>query len=98
MLVPLGVYRRLGLPDLRRWAGIGLAVMLAVVVIANINVAVQGQGVHGLPFGRGYYWFRLLLQPVFMVWALYAGGVIGRHRRARVGARPSVSTDVPVPR
>ena len=98
LLVPLALYRRLGLPDLRRWAGIGLAVMLAVVVIANINVAVNGLEVQGLPFGRWYYWFRLLLQPIFIVWALYAGGVIGRQRRTAVGARPSVGTDVPLAR
>lgn len=76
LVVPLAVYRRLGLPNLRKWAGIGLAVMLAMLVIANINVAVKGGSVQGLEFGAWYYWIRLLFQPIFILWALFVSEVI----------------------
>ncbi len=79
LVMPLSVYRQLGLPNLRRWAGIGLALLLTVMVIANINVAVVGTQVEGLPFGRWYYWLRPFLQPIFVVWALLAAGVIGNR-------------------
>lgn len=79
LVVPLAVYRRLGLPNLRRWAGIGLALLLAVIVIGNINVALQGTQVQGIPFGRWYYVLRPFLQPIFIIWALYAAGVIGQR-------------------
>ena len=76
LVVPLVVYRRLGLPNLRKWAGISLAVMLAFLVIANINVAIKGSTVQGLEFGRWYFWLRPFFQPVFIVWSLYVSGVI----------------------
>jgi uncharacterized membrane protein len=80
LLVPLAVYERLRLPNLRWWAGIGLAVLLGSVVIANVNVAMQGESVKGLEFGSWYAWVRPLLQPVIIAWALYAGGVWPRAR------------------
>ena len=76
LVVPLAVYRRLGLPNLRKWAGVGLSVMLAFLVIANVNVALKGSTVQGLEFGRWYYWLRLLFQPIFMIWALFVSGAI----------------------
>lgn len=79
LLLPVWVYRRLGLPNLQRQAGIWLAVMLVCVVAANINVALQGQTVQGLEFGAWYYWIRPLFQPVFVVWALYSVGVWPRR-------------------
>jgi uncharacterized membrane protein len=82
LVVPLVVYRRLGLPNLRRWAGLGLALFLTAIVIGNINVALQGTQVQGIPLGRWYYWLRPFLQPIFIVWALYAGGVTGARKRA----------------
>ncbi len=62
--------RARGLPDLRRWAGLGLALLLAVLVVANVHVALSGGSVKGLEFGAWYYWLRPLLQPVFIWWAL----------------------------
>ena len=97
LLVPLVVYRRLRLPDLRKWAGIGLALMLSVIVIANINVAVQGTQVQGLAFGRWYYWVRLLLQPIFIVWALFVGDVIRRRDTAAARSRQPFETEQPLP-
>jgi uncharacterized membrane protein len=80
LVVPLAVYRRFGLPNLRRWAGIGLALFLAAIVIGNINVALQGTQVPGIPLGRWYYWARPFLQPIFIIWALYVGGIIGARK------------------
>ncbi len=85
LLVPLGVYRRLKLPDLRYWAGIGLAVLLAFLVIANVHVAIQGGGVEGFAFGAWYFWLRPLFQPLIALWVLYAAGVIRRDGRLRRG-------------
>ena len=79
LLMPGALYRRLGLPDLRPAAGVGLAVMFAVLVIANVNVAVQGTQVAGLDFGRAYYLIRPFLQPVFILWALYCTGWLPRR-------------------
>ena len=75
LVIPLAVYRRLRLPDLRKWAGVGLSVMLAFLVIANVNVAVKGSTVQGLELGRWYYWVRPFFQPIFMIWALFVSGV-----------------------
>lgn len=81
LLVPLAVYQRLGLPNLQRQVGIWLAVLLACVVMANINVAMLGKSVQGLDFGAWYFWIRPLFQPVFIVWALYCVGVWPRSAR-----------------
>jgi uncharacterized membrane protein len=84
LIVPLAIYRRLGLPNLQRQAGIWLAVLLVCVVAANINVAIQGQSVQGLDFGAWYFWIRPLFQPVFIAWALYCVGVWPRSSRTAV--------------
>lgn len=83
LVLPLKVYQRLGLPNLRKWAGIGLAVMLAFLVIANINVALTGGSVQGLEFGAWYYWLRPFLQPVFILWVLFVSGVIWQRKTAK---------------
>lgn len=76
LVIPLAVYKRLGLPNLRTWAGIGLAVMLAFLVMANINVALKASSVQGLEFGAWYFWLRPFFQPIPMLWALFVSGVI----------------------
>jgi hypothetical protein len=76
LVIPLAAYRRLGLPNLCKWAGTGLAVMLAFLVIANVHVALQGSRVQGLKFGDWYYYLRPFFQPIFMLWALFVSGVI----------------------
>lgn len=83
LLMPAALYRRLGLPDLRPAAGIGLAILFAVLVIANVNVALQGSQVAGLEFGRTYYLVRPFLQPIFMAWALYSVGLLPWSRGSR---------------
>ena len=87
LVIPLAVYSRLGMPNLRKWAGIGLAVMLAFLVIANIHVALQGSRVQGLEFGVWYYYLRPFFQPIFMLWALFVSGVIWSGE-TRVSATP----------
>jgi uncharacterized membrane protein len=85
LVVPLAVYRRLGLPNLRQLAGIGIALMLACLTLANINVAVQVSSGQRLAFEVWTYWLRLCFQPLFIIWALYAAGVI----KARAGGGSS---------
>ena len=66
-------------PRLRRTAAILLALYFVAVLPANINNALQameGLGVQGLPASPAYYWSRLLFQPVYIWWALAAGGVV----------------------
>jgi uncharacterized membrane protein len=96
LLVPLAAYRWLKLPNLRRLAGLGLALMLSVIVIANINVAVQGLQVQGLPFPAWYYWLRVLLQPIFVAWALFVGGVMRRPAPTAHTPQP-FNRDLPLP-
>jgi uncharacterized membrane protein len=76
LIMPLAISRRLGLPNLRQWTGIGLAVLLVFLVVANVNVALKGSGVQGLEFGAWYYWLRLVFQPIFILWALFVAGVL----------------------
>jgi uncharacterized membrane protein len=76
LVSPLTVYSGLGMPNLRKWTGIGLATMLAFLVIANIHVALEGSRVQGLEFGTWYYDLRPFFQPIFMLWALFVSGVI----------------------
>lgn len=87
LLVPLRVFRVLKLPNLRRWAGIGLAILLAFLVIANVHVAIEGGGVEGFAFGAWYFWVRPFFQPLIALWVLYGAEVIGKERRR--GGAPS---------
>lgn len=70
LLIPLGVWARFGLPNLRPVAGLGLALLLSVMVLANAHVAEAGLQVEGLAAGREYASFRPLLQPLMILWAL----------------------------
>jgi uncharacterized membrane protein len=87
LVLPLTIYRRLGSPNLRTWAGLGLAVLLVFLVVANVNVAVKGSGVQGLEFGTRYYWLRLLFQPIFILWALFVAGVLWHSKERYLLAR-----------
>lgn len=70
-------------PSLRWWAGVGLAAYAVAVYPANIHHAVDHVRVPGLPSGLWYHVPRLLFQPVFVWWALWAGGVIDWPFRRR---------------
>lgn len=64
----------------RRLAAIMLAVYLICETPANVNMAVEGLSVEGMPTARWFYWVRLFLLPVAIWWALYCGGVITSKR------------------
>lgn len=68
--------------ETRRLAGICLAVYFVCVFPANINNAINGLQVDGLPQAAWYYWVRLLFQPLIIWFALLAGGVIRRPPKA----------------
>lgn len=63
-------------PATRRWAGIALAVYAVCVFPANLYHAFAHVDVPGLPSSWWYHGPRLLLQPVFVWWALFSPGAI----------------------
>ncbi len=70
-------------PRLRSAAGIALAAYAICVFPANINHAINGISVGGVQMSWWYHGPRLLFQPVFVWWALWAGGVIDWPFRRR---------------
>jgi uncharacterized membrane protein len=89
LLMPRAGWRRLHLPDLRPAAGIGLAMLLSVMVIANAHVAEAQSSVAGLSMGGGYEALRPLLQPFILLWALVCSEAVyppAREQRAAVSA------------
>jgi uncharacterized membrane protein len=64
------------IPRLRYAAGIGLALYAVVVFPANIKHAMEGIAVGGTQLSWWYHGPRLAFQPVFVWWALWAGGII----------------------
>ncbi|MBV7257223.1 DoxX family protein [Pacificimonas sp. WHA3] len=78
-------------PKFRRAAGWMLAAYAVAVYPANIRHAVEGLEVNGVTLDWRYHVPRLLFQPVFVWWALFAGGIIDwpmRKKSARSAARP----------
>ncbi|MEQ9639476.1 MAG: DoxX family protein [Alphaproteobacteria bacterium] len=82
LLLPLVVWRRLGWPNLRPVAGVGLAMLLSVMVIANSHVAAAGGSIPGLPDSTLYYATRPLFQPFIVLWALVCSGAVMPPRAA----------------
>jgi uncharacterized membrane protein len=62
------------IPRLRVAAGWALAAYAVCVFPANINHAVNNIAMDGTQMSWWYHGPRLLFQPVFVWWALYAGG------------------------
>ena len=60
----------------RWWAGVALAAYAICVFPANLKHAFAGVAVPPLPDSWWYHGPRLLLQPVLVWWALFAGGAI----------------------
>jgi uncharacterized membrane protein len=75
------------LPQTRKLAGIMLAMYFVGVFPANVLNAVAGLNVDGVPSATWYLWARLLLQPLFVWWALKASDVIGGGDRKRLRLR-----------
>lgn len=73
-------------PSLRRLSGVMLAIYAVAVFPANLHHALDRVHVPGLPSSWWYHAPRLAFQPVFVVWALWAGEVIGRPSRRARGA------------
>ena len=61
---------------MRHAAGIGLALYALCVFPANINHAVNNLAIGGATASWLYHAPRLAFQPVFIWWALIAGGAI----------------------
>jgi len=80
------------LPRWRRWAAMALALYFVCVFPANIKNALDG-----LPSAQWYYWLRLPFQPLIMLWALYAGELIGRRADGEAAPKPR-EQGAPVPR
>jgi len=64
------------LPGFMRIAGVMLAVYFVCVFPANVRNAVEGLQVEGLPTAEWYYWVRLMVQPVFVWWALFSARIV----------------------
>ena len=63
-------------PRLRWWAGVMLAAYAVAVFPANIKHAMEGIVLGGSHLGLGYHVPRLMMQPVLVWWALFAGRVV----------------------
>ena len=72
-------------PRTRKAAGVALALYAACVYPANIYHALAHRHVPPLPDSWWYHGPRLLFQPVFVWWALFAGGVTDWPWRRGVG-------------
>ena len=71
----------------RRPAAAALALYFVAVFPANVHVAVAGVAVDGQP-GGAYPWLRLLVQPLFVSWALVSTpGAAELLRRRAAGRR-----------
>jgi uncharacterized membrane protein len=57
---------------IRRWAGWGLVALLIAVFPANIEIARRGATFGETQIAPIWGWLRLPLQPLLIVWALFA--------------------------
>lgn len=76
------------IPQTRRLAGLMLGLYAVCVFPVNIKHALSGPSVLGLAHPWLYHGPRLLLQPVLVWWALYAGGATDWPFRRGVEAEP----------
>ena len=84
----------LQVPRFRRAAGVGLALYAVCVFPANIKHAIDGLPAGQVQLGWWYHAPRLLLQPVIVWWALYAGEVTSWPFR-RVPSRSAARSATP---
>ena len=86
VVIATGVAEILGglgllLPRTRKAAAMGLALYAIGVYPANVHHALARKRVPPLPDSWWYHGPRLALQPAFVWWALFAGGLIHRKHR-----------------
>jgi uncharacterized membrane protein len=82
------------LPKHRRTIGALLAAFFVAIFPGNIAQYVEGTDAFGLDTDRARF-VRLFFQPVLVLWALWAGGLLGRRaqdRRAEELATAEVET------
>lgn len=63
-------------PRFMKLAGLMLALYAIAVLPANLNNALNGLTVEGLPQNQTYYWVRLAFQPFIIAWSLYSAELI----------------------
>lgn len=76
LVLPQSIFQAAGVPNLRKLVGICVAIMLGFLMVANIDIAVRATMGKHYAFAVWTYWLRLLFQPIFMFWALYATCVV----------------------
>ena len=79
------------LPKQRRTVGILLAGFFVAVFPGNIAQYVEGTDAFGLTSDRARL-IRLFFQPVLVVWALWAGGVLDRRPREPEPAETAIDS------
>jgi uncharacterized membrane protein len=82
------------LPRHRRTIGALLAAFYVAIFPGNIGQYLEGTDAFGLDTDRARF-IRLFFQPVLVLWALWAGGLLGRRaekRRAEQRAAEEVET------
>ena len=70
------------LPQHRRTVGALLAAFFVAIFPGNIAQYVEGTDAFGLDTDRARF-VRLFFQPVLVLWALWAGGLLGRRAAQR---------------
>ncbi|HWV11734.1 MAG TPA: DoxX family protein [Sphingobium sp.] len=78
----------LHIPQLRKAAGVGLALYALCVWPANLNHAINDIPLNGVHLGWWYHGPRLVLQPVIIWWALWAGAAIEWPFGGKAATRP----------
>nr|WP_298930488.1 DoxX family protein [uncultured Erythrobacter sp.] len=71
--------------QLRRAAGIGLALYALCVWPANINHFIMDMGRADGGLGLGYHIPRMIAQPIIIWLALWVGDVVGPHSKPKSG-------------
>ena len=56
------------IPKLRRLSGILMMILLVAIFPANIYVAIMQPSLPTLEYSAASMWWRLLLQPLFILW------------------------------
>jgi uncharacterized membrane protein len=74
----------------RRWAGLGLAALLVIMIPANIHAALNDVPLNG--DAATPLWFRIPEQIVYFILALWVGGILPAVRRERGAERSLVPT------